>query len=194
MEKRERENMNQTYMPLEIKIHINSISVTQSCPTLCDPMDIRPPCPSPTPGVYSNSCPLSWWCHPIISSSVIPFSSRLQSFPASGFFPMSQFFASGGQSTGVSSSKSPSIKVLWGWGGGKSNLNLIEERHKDWENVTIHHGDELSKIQTMRNSKGQKTQFLQQIQGKGEKREGGERKVKENLCVNTAICRLIQLD
>ena len=64
------------------------------------------PCPLPTPRVYSNSCPLSQWCHPIISSSVIPFSSRLQSFPASGSFPMSQFFASGGQSIGVSVSAS----------------------------------------------------------------------------------------
>ena len=66
----------------------------------------RPPCPSPTPGVYSNSCPFSWWCHPTTSSSVIPFSSHLQSFPASGAFPMSQFFTSGGQSTGVSASAS----------------------------------------------------------------------------------------
>ena len=66
----------------------------------------RPPCPSPTPGVYLNSCPLSRWCHPIISSSVIPFSSHLQSFPASGSFPMSQSFASGGQSIGVSASTS----------------------------------------------------------------------------------------
>ena len=64
----------------------------------------RVPCPSPAPGAYSNSCPLSWWCHPTISSSVIPFSSRLQSFPASWSFPMSQFFASGGQSIGVSAS------------------------------------------------------------------------------------------
>ena len=62
----------------------------------------RPPCPSPTPGVYSNSCPLSQWCHPTISSSVIPFSSHLQSFPASGSFQMSQLFASGGQRIGVS--------------------------------------------------------------------------------------------
>ena len=54
----------------------------------------RPPCPSPTPGAYSNSCPLSGWCHPTISSSVIPISSHLQSFPASGSFPMSQFFTS----------------------------------------------------------------------------------------------------
>ena len=57
----------------------------------------RAPCPSPAPRVYSNSCPLSWWCHPIISSSVIPFSSCLQSFSASGSFQMSQLFASGGQ-------------------------------------------------------------------------------------------------
>ena len=62
----------------------------------------RPPCPSPAPGVYSNSCALSRWCHPAISSSVVPFSSRLQSFPASGSFPMSQLFVSDGQSIGVS--------------------------------------------------------------------------------------------
>ena len=66
----------------------------------------RLPCPSPTPRVYSNSCPLCQWCHPIISSSVVPFSSCLQSFPASGSFPMSQFFTSGGQSIGVSASAS----------------------------------------------------------------------------------------
>ena len=82
----------------------------------------RPPCPSPTPGVYSNSCPLSRWCHPTISSSVIPFSSCLQSFPASGSFPMSQFFTSGGQSIGVSSSASvlPMNTQDWfplGWTG-----------------------------------------------------------------------------
>ena len=64
----------------------------------------RPPCLSPTPGVYSNSYPLSWWCHPTISSSVIPFSSRLQSFPASGCFPVSQLFTSGGHSIEVSAS------------------------------------------------------------------------------------------
>ena len=66
----------------------------------------RRPCPSPTLGVYSNSCPSSQWCHPAISSSVIPFSSCLQSFPASGSFPVSQFFTSGGQSIGVSTSAS----------------------------------------------------------------------------------------
>ena len=81
-------------------------SVAQSCPTLRPSglQHARPPCPSSTPRVYSNSCPLSQWCEPTISSSVIPFSSRLQSFPASGSFQMSQFFASGGQSIGVSAS------------------------------------------------------------------------------------------
>ena len=81
-------------------------SVTQSCPTPCNPMDDRMPCPSPTPGVYSNSCPLSRWWHPAISSSVIPFSSCLQSFPASGSFQMSQLFESGGQCIRVSASAS----------------------------------------------------------------------------------------
>ena len=71
-----------------------------------EPQRARPPCPSPNPRVYPNSCPLSRWCHPTISSSVIPFSSHLQSFPASGSFPMSQIFASGGQSIGVSASTS----------------------------------------------------------------------------------------
>ena len=66
----------------------------------------RPLCPSPTPGAYSNSCPSSQWCHPTISSSVIPFSSQLQSFPASRSFQMSQLFTSGGQSIGVSASAS----------------------------------------------------------------------------------------
>ena len=66
----------------------------------------RPPCPSPAPGVYSTSCPLSWLCYPAISSSVIPFSSCLQSFPASGSFQMSHFFASDAQSIGVSASAS----------------------------------------------------------------------------------------
>ena len=64
----------------------------------------RPPCPSPTPGIYSNSCPSSWWCHPAISSSVVPFYSCPQSLPASASFPMSQLFTSGGQRIGVSAS------------------------------------------------------------------------------------------
>ena len=69
-----------------------------------EPQHTRPPCPSPTPGVQPNSCPLSQWWHPTISSSVVPFSSCPQSFPASGSFQMSQLFTSGGQSIGVSAS------------------------------------------------------------------------------------------
>ena len=82
----------------------------------------RPPCPSPTPRVYPNSCQLSQWCHPTISSSVVPFSSCPQFFPASGSFPMSQLFTSGGQSIGVSASASvlPMSTQDWsplGWTG-----------------------------------------------------------------------------
>ena len=88
-------------------------SVSQLCPTLRphESQHARPPCPSPTPAVYSNSCPSSRWCHLAISSSVVPFSSCSQSLPASGSFPMSQLFAWGGQSTGVSASAS----VLPNW-------------------------------------------------------------------------------
>ena len=75
----------------------------------------RPPCPLPTPRVHSNSCPSSWWCHPAISSSVIPFSSCPQSLPASESFPMSQLFAWGGQSTGVSILASFLPKNTQGW-------------------------------------------------------------------------------
>ena len=82
----------------------------------------RPPCPSPTPRVYSNPCPLSRWCHPTISSSVVPFSSCFQSLPASGSFQMSQLFAWDGQSIGVSASASvlPMNTQDWsllGWTG-----------------------------------------------------------------------------
>ena len=82
----------------------------------------RPPCPSPTPGVYPNPCPSSWWCHPTISSSVVPFSCCPQSFPESGSVPMSQIFASGSQSIGVLASTSvlPMNTQDWsplGWTG-----------------------------------------------------------------------------
>ena len=85
----------------------------------------RPPCQSPTPRACSNSCPLSQWCHPTISSSVVPFSSCLQSFPALGSFQLSQLFASGGESTGVSASTSdlPMNSQDWfplGWTGWNS--------------------------------------------------------------------------
>ena len=75
----------------------------------------RPPCPSPTPRVHSNSCPLSPWCHPVISSSVVPFFSCPQSLPATESFPMSQLFAWGGQSLGVSALASFLPKKSQGW-------------------------------------------------------------------------------
>ena len=76
---------------------------------------VRPPCPSPTTGVYPNSCPLSRWCHPTISSSVIPFSYQLQSFPAAGSFQMNQFFESGSQSIGISASTSALPINIYDW-------------------------------------------------------------------------------
>ena len=115
------------------------VKVAQSCLTLCNPMDCissvqfssvaqscltlrprgpqhtKPPCPSPTPRAYTNSCPLSQWCHPTISSSVVPFSSHLQSFPASGSFQMSQFFTLGGQSIEVSASASVLPMNIQNW-------------------------------------------------------------------------------
>ena len=85
----------------------------------------RPPCPSQTPRIYSNSSPLSWWCHPTISSSVTPFSTCPQSFPASGSFPMSQLFVSDGQSIGVS--EQPKIN---------SKKKLIKKRESHLRELT----------------------------------------------------------
>ena len=114
-------------------LDITNYSVQFSCSVMSnslkchEPEHARPPCPSPTPRVYPNSCPLSRWCHPAISSSVVPFSSRPQSFPASGSFPMSQLFTSSGQSIGASAS--PSVLPInikdWfplGWTGWISLL------------------------------------------------------------------------
>ena len=105
-------------------------SVAQSCLTLWprEPQHARPPCPSPTPGVYSNSCPLSQWCHLTISSSVVPFSPWLQSFPISGSFQISQLFTLGAQNIGVSASISvlPMNTQDWfplGWTGWISLLS-----------------------------------------------------------------------
>ena len=102
-------------------VHMRMCSVQFSCSVVFDSSQshglqyARPPCPSPTPGVYSNLCPLSQWCHPTISSSFIPVASCLQSFPASGSFPMSQFFPSGGQSIGVSASASVLSMNIQDW-------------------------------------------------------------------------------
>ena len=107
-----------------IKIYTSSVSSVQSLSQLwpLESQHTRPPCLSQTPGVYSNSCPLSWWCNPAISSSVVPFSSGPQSLPASGSFPIRQLFASGGQSIEVSASASvlPMNTQDWsslGWTG-----------------------------------------------------------------------------
>ena len=100
----------------------------------------RPPYPSPTSGVYSNSSPLSWWCHPTISSSVVPFSSYPQSFPASGSFQVNQLFTSGGQNIGVSASTSvlPMNTQDWsplGWIGW---ISLLSKGHsRVFSNTTV---------------------------------------------------------
>ena len=101
-----------TFFKLAENAILKFISVQFSHSIMSDPLwphelqHSRPPCPSPTPGVFPNSCPLSSWCHPTISSSVIPFSSSLQSFSTSGSFQMNQLFASVGQNIGVSASTS----------------------------------------------------------------------------------------
>ena len=92
-----------------------SRSVTSNSLRPHEPQHARPPCPSPTPGVHPNPCPLSRWCQRTISSSVVPFSSCPQSFPGSGSFQMSQLFASGGQSIGVSASTSVLPMNTQGW-------------------------------------------------------------------------------
>ena len=111
-----------------------------------EPQHSRPPCPSPTPGVYPNSCPLSQWCHLTISSSVIPFSSCLQSFPTSGSFQISQLFAWGGQNTGVSALTSvlpmnPQDQFPLGWTG------WISLQSKGLSSLLQHHSLKASILQ-----------------------------------------------
>ena len=107
--------INNYWMKILLIIVQFSHSVMSDSFWLHDPQHARSPCPSPTPGVYQNSCPSSRWCHLTISSFVIPFSSCLQSFPTLGSFQMSQLFASGGQNIGVSASTSvlPMIRLWW---------------------------------------------------------------------------------
>ena len=99
----------------------------------------RLPCPSPTPGVYSNSCPLSQWCHPTISSSVVPFSSCLQSFPAMGSFQVSQLFGSGGQSIGVSALASVIPKNTQDWSLGWTGWISLQSKglSRVFSNTTV---------------------------------------------------------
>ena len=117
-------------------------SVAQSCLALWlhGLQRTRPPCASPTPETHTNSSPLSWWCHPTVSSSAIPFSSHLQFFSSSGSFPVSQFFTSGGQSIGVSASASvlPMNIQSWfplAWTGWISlqSMGLSQESSPTWQ-------------------------------------------------------------
>ena len=102
----------------------HSVSVQFSRSVMSDSLwphglqNTRPPCPSPTPGVHSNSCPSSWWCHPTISSAVVPFSSRPQYFPASGSFHMSQLFTSGGEN------------IWWCW--VSASTSVFPTNIQDW--------------------------------------------------------------
>ena len=128
------------------------LSVQFSCSVMSNSLELlrphglqhaRPPCLSPTPGAYPNSCPLSWWCHPAISSSAIPFFSCFQSFPTSGSFPMSQLFASGGQRIGVSASASVLLMNIQdesplGWTG------WISLQSKGLSSLLQHHSSKAS--------------------------------------------------
>ena len=126
-----------------VKIYYFSVqcsSVAQSCLAFCDPHELqhaRPPCPSPTPSIHSNSYPLSRWCHPAISSSVVPFSSCLQSLLASGSFPMSQLFSWGGQGTGVSALASFLLIFRM------DRLDLLEV-HRTLKSLLQHHSSKAS--------------------------------------------------
>ena len=110
-----------------------------------EPQHASPPCPSPTPGVHPNPCPLSRCCHPTISSSVIPFSSCPQ-FPASGSFPMSQFFKSGGQSTGASASASVLPMNIQNW-FPLGLTALISLQSRGLSRVLQHHSSKASILQ-----------------------------------------------
>ena len=116
----------------------NDHSAQFSCSVVSDSLQphglqhTRLPCPSPTPGAYSNSCPSSRWCHPTISSSIVPFSC-LQTIPTSGTFQMSQFFASGGQSTGVSAWTSMNFQDRFPLG----RTGWISLQSKDFSNTTV---------------------------------------------------------
>ena len=118
-------------------------SVAQSCLTL-QPHGLqhsRPPCPSPTPGAYSNSCPSSWWCHPIVLSSVTLFSSCLQSSPASGSFLMSQFFTSEVQSIRVSALSSVLLRNIQDWFPfGRTGLIFLQSKglSRVFSNTKVH--------------------------------------------------------
>ena len=107
----------------------------------------RPLCPSPTPRVYSNSYPLSWWCHPTMSCSVVPFSSRLQSFPELGSFQMSQFFASGGQNIGVPASASVLPMNIQDWFPLELTSLISLQSKGTLKSLLQHHSSKASSLQ-----------------------------------------------
>ena len=129
------------------KANINSVQFSLSVvPNSLRPHELqhsRLPCPSLSPRVCSNWCPLSWWCHPTISSSVAPFASCLQSFPASGSLPMSQLFTSGGQSTEASALASALPVNIQGWFPlGLTGLNSLQS--KELSSLLQHHSSKAS--------------------------------------------------
>ena len=132
--------MNSTVASNQIRSDQISRSVVSDSLRPHESQHTRPPCPSPTPGVHPNSCPSSWWCHPAISSSVIPFSSCPQSLSASGSFPMCQLFAWGGQSTGVSASASVLPMNTQGWSPlGWTGWNSLQSKglSRVFSNTTV---------------------------------------------------------
>ena len=114
---------------------VQSLSRVQLLPT----QHTRPPCPPPAPGVHPNPCPLTRWCHLTISSSIVPFSSCLQAFPASGSFAMSQFFTSDSQSIGVSASASVLPMNIQGWSLGLTGLISLQSKglSRVFSNTTV---------------------------------------------------------
>ena len=134
-------------------MYIFLCSVQFSCSVVSDslrphePQHARPPCPSPTPGVHPNSCPLSRWCHPTISASVIPFSSCPQSFPASGSFLVSQFFASGCLSIGVSASASVLPMSIQDWFPFRMDWLDLLAVQGTLKSLLQHHSSEASILQ-----------------------------------------------
>ena len=120
------------------------------------------PCVLPTPGACSNSCPLSQWCHPTISSSIVLFSSCLQSFPSSGSFPMSQFFVSGGQSTGSSASASVFPVNLQDWFPLRLN-GLISWQSKGVRSLLEHHSSKASSLLKRRKALRHSAFFIVQL-------------------------------
>ena len=131
-----------------------SCSVQFSCSVVSNSLQLhglqhaRLSCPSPTPGAYSNSCPLSRWWYPTISSSVVPVSFHLQSFPASGSFQMSQFFTSGGQSIGVSASASVLPMNIQDWFPlGWTDWISLQSKGLTLKSLLQHHGSKVSILQ-----------------------------------------------